>query len=79
MTESAFTAGKIAVTERNANGTFTVRLMIPPRKGWRQSGMSQRFDTRTESQLYVAKLAIEHDAAVLNDHETAISPSWGEW
>ncbi|WP_374411949.1 hypothetical protein [Novosphingobium colocasiae] len=75
----AFTATKIAVTERTANGQYVVRMMIPPRTGWKQAGMHQRFDTRAEAQAYVATLAVDHGAAVLNDHATAIAPSWGEW
>ena len=77
--EPAFAQGKIAVTERTAEGRYTVRVMIPPRKGWCQSGMLRNFDTRAEALAFVAVLAAEHETATLNDHLTSLSPSWGEW
>ncbi|MGE4305270.1 MAG: hypothetical protein AB7E24_14715 [Novosphingobium sp.] len=77
--EPAFAQGKIAAAERMADGRYTVRMMIPPRKGWQQSGMHRTFASRAEAMAFVATLAFDHDAATLNDHATAISPSWGEW
>lgn len=76
--EPPFTANPIAVTERTRKGHYVVRMMIPPRTGWKQAGMHQRFETRVEAQAYIAKLAVDHEAAVLYDHPTAIAPSWGE-
>jgi hypothetical protein len=79
MSEPTFAGKPIAVTERTAHGRYVVRMMTAPAKGWRQSGMHQRFDTRAEALAYVAKLAVDQGAATLNDHATAIAPTWGEW
>lgn len=76
MREPAFTAGKIAVTERGAEGDYVVRLMIPPQKGWRQSGMSQRFDTRAAAMAHAAALAVDQELATLYDFPTSIAPFW---
>lgn len=76
MGNPAFTAGLIAVTEREPNGDYVVRLMKAP-TGWRQVGMSQRFRSRTDAVFHAAGLVVDHDAAILSDNATATSfPGW---
>jgi hypothetical protein len=76
LREPTFTRGQIVVTEATENG-FMVRVLAPPREGWTQVGVHWRFPTRLEALQCSSILAVDLEAAVLNDHQTAIAPVVG--
>lgn len=76
MDEPQFTRGHIIVTEATGDG-FLVRVLAPPREGWQQVGVHWHFGSRLEALQCASILAVDLEAATLNDHPTAIAPVTG--
>jgi len=74
--DPAFTKGRIVVTEASEHG-FVVRILTPPREGWQQVGVNWNFGSRLEALQCASILAVDHEAATLNDHATAVAPVLG--